>query len=220
MGRPKEDREAVYKANLLSPGWLQMLLDHELDDYPLKSSNYPLWSDGLEYILENTTLIGEARQVFWSMNAFQVGGFWLGELLARDGAQESIAQVQVNIDPNTEPEYWEYEYKSLKKLVRECPNMEWIIIRVGLDGGRPDSSMDEQVIEQRATDILQILQRGRQKGKNVPKRGIYLFKWIAYNSCQECFGGEWADSGLPIEEYRWDRADCKIRRQQIEEGAF
>lgn len=82
-----------------------MLLEHELDDYSPKSSSYPLWSDGLKHVLENTTLTGEARPVFWSMNALQVGDFWLGELLARNGAQEWIARVQVNTDPNSEPEY-------------------------------------------------------------------------------------------------------------------
>lgn len=63
------------------------------------------------------------------------------------------------------------------------------MVRVGLDGGRPDSFLDDQVIEQRTTDILQILQRGRQKGKNVPKRGIYPSKWIAYTHAKNVLEG-------------------------------
>jgi hypothetical protein len=40
-----------------------MLFDHELDDYPLKPNTYSRWGHGMEFVLENETLVSKARKV-------------------------------------------------------------------------------------------------------------------------------------------------------------
>ncbi|KAH0403322.1 hypothetical protein KCU89_g2252, partial [Aureobasidium melanogenum] len=218
MSRPRKDRVALYKAKLLSPAWLSMLFDHELDDYPLIPETRYLWDHEVGFALDNKTLMNEARKVFWGMNAFEAGGFWLGELLHLRGARKSIARVRVKIDAQAEPEDWTYEYKSLKKLIWECPQLDWVAIQVdGRAQGRWNSS---GLVEQRTAEIIKFLKRGPPPGRREPKRGVHLIKWIGHNTYQTVFGENWFESGAAKEEARMDGAQRKLNRQRIAEGEF
>jgi hypothetical protein len=114
------------------------------------------------------------------MNAFKVSGFWLAELLNLSGAQESIARVQVIIDAEAEPEDWKYEYKNVKQLIRKCSQLDWVIIRVNGRENRHWNTWD--LVEQRTADIVKFLSRGLLQGRQGPKRGVHVMKWIGYNT--------------------------------------
>lgn len=221
MSQSYKDREAIYKAKLLSPGWMYMLFDHELDYYPLEPGTYSLWGYEMDFVLENATLISEARKVFWGMNAFDVGGFFVGELLALRGARDSIVKVRVTIDADADREDWKYEYKSLIRLLQKCPKLDWVIIKVR----GQDSSRELDLVEQRTGHVLEVLEQVRQqrqwegKGKGSrPKRGVFLSKWTGNNTYEVVYGYDRIESGLAKEEHRRDRVNSKIRKQQIKEG--
>jgi len=221
LSQPEDQRANVYKKMLTSQAWVRMGPEADLDAYPLMLDTFYLYGPDVEDVLGNANLISEARESFWSTNAFTVDATLLRELIAWPRAKQAIRQIRVEMRATSPQSEKTSQYSDLEKLLLQCKQLDWVVIIIQGGGGR----RVEDLVKERAAEVSKILEKWlttQSRSSDGPKRGVYLYtspdmraKQPVNGTWETRFEGDKSSrTAVDKEVMNRDKVDNRLRKKQ------